>query len=160
MKKNRYFVSPSFLVKGFLGFLAYAAVWPIFLSPLLNKLRGVKINNVSRVYIAPNVIIDSLYPEHVTIEDEVYLTRGVVVLSHFNPTDPIKKAIGKDSIVKDTIIRMGAFVGVNAIINPGVSVGRMSIVAAGSVVVKDVPDYAIVGGNPAEVIGDIREHSW
>lgn len=160
MKKNRYFGSPSFLFKGFLGSLAYIAVWPPCLSPLLNKLRGVKIKNVSRVYIAPNVIIDSLYPEHVTIEDEVYLTRGVVVLSHFNPTDPIKEMIGKDSIVKDTTIKMGAFVGVNAIINPGVTVGRMSIVAAGSVVVRDVPDYAIVGGNPAVVIGDIRDHRW
>ena len=158
--KNSYFTSASFIYKGFLGFLAYYAVWPQSLAPLLNKMRGVRIGSVSRVYIAPNVLIDSLYPERVTIEDEVYLTRGVKVLAHFNPTDPIKRLIGKDSVVKDTIIRMGAFVGVNAIVNPGVTVGRMSVVAAGAVVVKDVPDYAIVGGNPAEVIGDVRDHAW
>lgn len=97
--KSKYFSSISFLLKGFLGVLAYYSIWPSSLSPFLNKLRGVKIKNVSKVYIAPNVLIDSIYPEHVTIEDEVYLTRGVKVLSHFNPTDPIKELIGKDSIM-------------------------------------------------------------
>jgi acetyltransferase-like isoleucine patch superfamily enzyme len=153
-------MSAKFVFKGSVGYLAYVSMWPPSLASILHKIRGVKINRVSRVYIAPNVLIDSLYPEHVTIEDEVYLTRGVKVLAHFNPTDPIKRLIGKDAIIKSTVIRMGAFVGVNAIINPGVTVGMMAVVAAGAVVVKDVPDYAIVGGNPAEVIGDVRDHSW
>jgi acetyltransferase-like isoleucine patch superfamily enzyme len=158
--RSRYFSSISFLFKGVLGFLAYYAIWPVSLSPFLHKLRGVKISRVSRVYIAPNVLIDTLYPDHVTIEDEVYITRGVKILAHFNPSDPIKKLIDRDSIVKDSVIRNGAFLGVNSIINPGITVGQMAIVAAGSVVVKDVPDYAIVGGNPAEVLGDVRKHAW
>lgn len=158
--KTKYFRSLSFVFSGFLGFLAYYSIWPIFLSPFLHKLRGVRISNISRVYIAPNVLIDTLYPDHVTLEDEVYLTRGVIILAHFNPSDPIKELIGKDSIVKDTLIKRGAFLGVNSIINPGVTVGKLSVVAAGSVVVKDVPDFAIVGGNPANVIGDIRDREW
>lgn len=158
--KSRYFRSFSFVCKGALGYLAYVSVWPVSLAPLLNKMRGVRIGRVSKVYIAPNVLIDTLYPERVTIEDDVYLTRGVKILAHFNPTIPMKELIGKDSIVKDTVIRRGAFVGVNAVINPGVTVGEMAVVAAGAVVVKDVPDYAIVGGNPAVVIGDIRTHAW
>ena len=158
--KGRYFKSIRFLFKGFLGYLGYISIWPMFLSPLLNKARGVKIKSIFRVYIAPNVLIDSLYPEHVTIEDEVYLTRGVKVLAHFNPTRPMQKIIGKDSIVKDTKIKRGAFIGVNSVINPGVTVGEVAIVAAGSIVTTDVPDYAIVGGNPAKIIGDVRNHNW
>ena len=158
--KSGYFRSITFLFRGALGYLAYVSVWPVSLAPFLNKLRGVKIRSASKVYIAPNVLIDSLYPERVTIEDEVYLTRGVNVLAHFNPTAPMKKLIGKDSIVKDTTINWGAFLGVNAVINPVVTVGRMALVAAGAVVVTDVPDYAIVGGNPAEIIGDIRDRVW
>jgi acetyltransferase-like isoleucine patch superfamily enzyme len=158
--KNRYFSSLSFVLRGFLGFLAYYSVWPVFLSPFLHKLRGVGISSISRVYIAPNVLIDTLYPDHVTLENEVYLTRGVKVLAHFNPSDPLKELIGKDSIVKHTLIKRGAFLGVDSIVAPGVTVGELSIVAAGSVVVKDVPDYAIVGGNPAAVLGDVRDHEW
>jgi acetyltransferase-like isoleucine patch superfamily enzyme len=158
--KSRYFRSISFLFKGALGYVAYVSIWPSSLSPFLNRLRGVKIKDISRVYIAPNVLIDTIYPEHVTIEEEVYITRGVKILAHFNPTVPMKELIGKDSIVKDTIIKRGAFLGVNAVINPGVTVGQMALVAAGAVVVKDVPDYAIVGGNPATVLGDVRDHEW
>ena len=158
--KSKYFSSISFIFKGFLGYLAYISAFPSFLSPLLNKVRGVKIKDVFNVYIAPNVLIDSIYPEAITIEEDVYLTRGVKVLSHFNPTASLKEIIGNDSIVKATIVKKGAFVGVNSIINAGITVGESSIIAAGSVVVKDVPEFAIVGGNPAKVIGDVRTHNW
>ncbi|WP_312148068.1 CatB-related O-acetyltransferase [Paenibacillus odorifer] len=52
----------------------------------------------------------------------------------------------------DTIIASDAWIGMNAMIMPGVKIGEGAIVAAGSVVVKDVPPYTIVGGNPAKVI--------
>ncbi len=93
MKKgsNKYFTSISFIMKGLLGYMAYCAPYPVWLSPLLHKIRGVRIANVFDVYIAPNVVIDSLFPELVTIEEDVYLTRGVKVITHFNPTESIKK---------------------------------------------------------------------
>lgn len=50
-------------------------------------------------------------------------------------------------------IHDGAWIGAGALILPGVTVGRKSIVGAGSVVTKDVPDYSIVAGNPARIIG-------
>ncbi len=158
--KSRYFSSLHYLARGIPGYLAFHSIWPLWLPPLLHKIRGVKIGKVTKVYIGPNVLIDTIYPEHVTIEEEVYLARGTIVLAHFNPTDPMKKFIGKDSIIKDTLIKKGAFIGLNSIINAGVTVGEMAIIAAGSVVVKDVPDYAIAGGNPAKIIGDVREHDW
>lgn len=90
----------------------------------------------------------------------IYVTRGVRILTHFNPTEPQKEIIGKDSLIKKVIIKDGAFIGVNSIINAGVSIGKNSIVAAGSVVVKDVGDFMIVGGNPAQIIGDIRNQKF
>ena len=115
------------------------------LSSYINKFRGVNIANPRSVIISPNVLIDSIFPELVTIEDGVYLTRGVKIMAHFNPTDEIAEIIKKDSIKKPVLIKRGAFIGVNAIILPGVTIGRCSIVGAGAVVSRDVPDYAIVG---------------
>lgn len=58
-----------------------------------------------------------------------------------------KKRINKTTIIKDFV-----WIGHNVILNPGVIIGEGAIIAAGSVVVKDVPDLAIVGGNPAQII--------
>jgi acetyltransferase-like isoleucine patch superfamily enzyme len=158
--RNKYFKSVSFICKSFLGFVAYIAIYPMWLSPLLHKLRGVKIQNAFNVYIAPTVLIDSLFPELVTIEEDVYLTRGVKIISHFNPTDSIKKIIGKETIKGEVVLKHGAFVGVNSIILPNTTIGECSVVAAGAVVTKDVPRFAVVAGNPAKIIGDIRDKKY
>ncbi|MGZ3656846.1 MAG: acyltransferase [Bdellovibrionota bacterium] len=157
MQRTNYTGSLAFLWKALLGYAAYYLFFPIWLPALLNKWRGVKIGHVRKVYIAPNVLIDTIYPEAVTIEDEVYLTRGVKVIAHFNPTNPIAELTGINSDVNPVKIGFGTFVGVNAIILPGVELGRMCIVGAGAVVTKSAPDYSILGGNPATVIGDVRK---
>ncbi len=61
------------------------------------------------------------------------------------PYDKVK--IHKSVIIKDFV-----WLGDSVLILPGVTIGKGAVVAAGSVVVKDIPDYAIVGGNPAKVI--------
>lgn len=157
MKRTNYTGSLGFLWNALLGYAAYYAVFPMWLPAWLNKLRGVRISSARKVYIAPNVLIDSIYPSAVTIEDEVYLTRGVKVIAHFNPTNPIAEIIGVDSDVQPVRIGYGTFVGVNAILLPGVDLGKCCIVGAGAVVTKSAPDYSILGGNPAKVIGDVRE---
>ena len=157
MKKSKYIRSISFLYKGLLGYIAYVTFAPLWLSALIHKWRGVKIVNFKNTYIAPNVILDSIFPEYISIEEEVYITRGARILTHFNPTDPQKIILDMESIVKPVLIKKGAFIGVNAIINPGVSIGENAIVSAGAVVVRDVPDFSIVGGNPAKSLGDIRQ---
>ncbi|MBO0473665.1 chloramphenicol O-acetyltransferase type B [Enterococcus sp. DIV0840] len=52
----------------------------------------------------------------------------------------------------DTVIKSDAWIGMNAMIMPGVTIGEGAVIAAGSMVIKDVPPYTIVGGNPARVI--------
>jgi len=157
MKRIRYDLKFNYIVKAILAYIAYITVWPQFLPALLNKWRGVNIPKPFKTYIAPNVVIDTLYPELVTIEEGVYVTRGVKILAHFNPTDGIAEIIGMDTVNKPVLIKKNAFLGVNCIILHGVTVGECALIAPGAVVAKDVPDYAIVVGNPGMVAGDVRK---
>jgi acetyltransferase-like isoleucine patch superfamily enzyme len=61
--------------------------------------------------------------------------------------------------VVTTLVKRRASIGSNATIGAGVTVGNSALVGAGSVVTHDVPDYAIVAGVPARVIGDVRHRS-
>jgi len=154
---DKYFKSASFLLKGALGYLAYIAVLPPWLSAWLHKQRGVDIRNYRSVYIAPNVLIDTSFPECIVIEDNVYITRGAKIISHTSFTPPVQELAGIEYTTGTVVLEEGAYIGVNAVVLPSVRVGRCSIVGAGAVVTKDVPAYAIVGGNPARVIGDVRQ---
>lgn len=142
--------------KGFLGHCAYYVSWPHTLASWLHRIRGVRIAHPHRVRITANVVIDSLYPELVEIEDDVFLTRGVVIVAHLTPTPFLRQFIGGTEFGKIRIGR-GAYIGVNAIILPGVTVGEGCIVGAGSVVTKNVPPYSVAVGNPARVIRKVTD---
>lgn len=154
---RKYFTNPSFLIRGFLGYLAYISIAPPWLSAWLHKKRGVNINNYKTVYIAPNVLIDTSFPEHITIGDGVYITRGAKVICHTAFTPLTQEIVGHEYTIGDVVIEDGAYIGVNAVILPSVRVGRCAVIGAGAVVTKDVPPYAIVGGIPARVIGDVNK---
>lgn len=83
----------------------------------------------------------------ITIEDDVQIAANVQLIS--NNHDPYERQI---LLCKPVLIRQGAWIGAGATILPGVCVGKYAIVGAGSVVTKDVPDYAVVVGNPAKVV--------
>lgn len=151
-----YFTNPSFLFKGILGYLAYMCIAPPWLAAWIHKKRGVKINNCKTVYIAANVLIDTSFPEQITIGDGVYITRGAKIICHTAFTPMAQEIVGVEHTLGPVVIEDGAYIGVNAVVLPSVRVGRCAIVGAGAVVTKDVPDYAIVGGIPAKIIGDVR----
>ena len=103
------------------------------------------------VRIGDNVKIQnnvSLYTG-VIIEDDVFLGPSMVFTNVINPRSHVSR---KDEY-RQTLVRRGASVGANATIICGVTLGQYAFVGAGSVVTRDVPDYALVHGNPARVRG-------
>lgn len=108
----------------------------------------VKIGNT--VKIQNNV---SVY-DNVVLEDGVFCGPSMVFTNVINPRAEV---IRKDEYL-DTLVKKGASLGANCTIVCGVTVGRYAFVGAGSVVTKDVPDYALVVGVPAKQIGWIGEY--
>ena len=106
---------------------------------------------VSSMKIGKKVFINSgllaMARGGITIEDEVRIAANVQLIT--NNHDPYDLDILP---CKPIWIQRSAWIGAGATILPGVCVGRHAVVGAGAVVTKDVPDYAVVAGNPARVI--------
>jgi UDP-2-acetamido-3-amino-2,3-dideoxy-glucuronate N-acetyltransferase len=85
----------------------------------------------------------------VTLEDGVFCGPSMVFTNVYNPRAEIRKM----DQVRPTRVRQGATIGANATIICGVSIGRYAFIGAGAVVTRDVPDHALVFGNPARTIG-------
>lgn len=92
----------------------------------------------------------SLY-ECVTLEDFVFCGPSMVFTNVRTPRSAYPRNTADD--YAPTLVRHGASIGANATIVCGVTIGRWAFVAAGAVVTKDVPDYALVAGVPARIIG-------
>ena len=87
------------------------------------------------------------------IDDDVLIAQYVLITANVHNFDDPNIPIKDQPITAKTIrIKRGAWIGANAIILPGVTIGENSIVGAGAVVTKDVPPMAIVGGVPAKII--------
>jgi len=95
----------------------------------------------------------SLY-EGVTLEDDVFCGPSCVFTNVINP----RSAISRKTEFRPTLVKRGATIGANATILCGHTVGSYAFVAAGAVVTKDVPDFALVAGVPARRIGWMSHH--
>lgn len=119
----------------------------------------VEIQRGSTVGARCKISSHSFLCEGVTIEDEVMVAHGVMFTNDLFPraVTPDGALAGSDDWdCVPTLVRRGAAIGSNATIVCGVTIGEGALVGAGAVVTRDVPDHAIVAGNPARVIGDVR----
>lgn len=125
----------------------------------LNKWGGIKIADVKSVSIGDGTILDTLNPEGIILDKWATITMKCVILSHYYDTSK-KGRVWKYGTVH---LKEGAFLGAGVLICSPVTIGKWSIVGAGSVVTKNIPDYEIWAGNPARFIkvrpGYEKEHS-
>jgi UDP-2-acetamido-3-amino-2,3-dideoxy-glucuronate N-acetyltransferase len=104
--------------------------------------NGVKIQNNVAIYGG------------VTVEDDVFLGPSCVLTNVTNP----RSQVSRKTLYEKTLIRRGSTIGANATIVCGVTLGRYAFIGAGAVVTKDVPDYALVLGNPGKLSGFMSRH--
>lgn len=114
----------------------------VVISPQVVLGKNVKVQNNVSIYTG------------VICEDDVFLGPSMVFTNILNPRSAI---IRRDQYVK-TIVEKGASIGANATIVCGHNIGKYALIGAGAVVTKDVPQYALVIGNPARQTGWVSEY--
>jgi UDP-2-acetamido-3-amino-2,3-dideoxy-glucuronate N-acetyltransferase len=121
-----------------------------------NCVLGQNVNVASGVVIGDNVKVQnnvSIYSGTV-IEDDVFLGPSCVLTNVSNP----RSQVNRRELYERTVLRMGCTIGANATVVCGHMVGRYAFIAAGAVVVSDVPDYALMAGVPAKQAGWMSRH--
>lgn len=159
--KKAYYVHPTAIVDDPCEIGAGTKIWHYS-----HVLKGAKIGERcifgQNCQIAENVVIGnnvkvqnnvSIYTG-AEIEDDVFLGPSCVLTNVTNP----RSQVNRHSLYEKTIFRRGATVGANATIVCGIELGRYCFIGAGAVATKDVPDYALMVGNPARRIGWMSRH--
>ena len=151
-----YFVHPTAIVEKDVSIGKETKIWH-FSHILPGSRIGERCNLGQNVVVGPDVAIAdgckiqnnvSVY-KGVTLEEDVFCGPSMVFTNVFNPRANIRRM----DELRRTAVRRGATLGANCTIVCGVAIGRYALVGAGAVVTQDVPDYALVVGNPAKRIG-------
>ena len=123
---------------------------------------GKSCNLGQNVVVSPKVILGnnvkvqnnvSIY-SGVNCEDDVFLGPSMVFTNILNP----RSAVVRRDQYLETLVKKGASIGANATIICGNTIGSYSLIGAGSVITKDVPDYALIIGNPGKQVGWVSEY--
>jgi UDP-2-acetamido-3-amino-2,3-dideoxy-glucuronate N-acetyltransferase len=155
-RATSYFVHPSAYVDQGCKIGEETKIWH-FCHILTGSTIGKGCNLGQNVVVGPNVTVGnrvkiqnnvSIY-QGVTLEDDVFCGPSMVFTNVINP----RSAFSRIHELKPTLVRRGASIGANATIVCGHTIGAYSFVGAGAVITKDVPDLALVVGNPARIVG-------
>lgn len=128
-------------------------LFPLFFRIKFHRLRGVNIGN--NTFIGKQVNFDNKNPRLIEIGSNVGIAMGVTILVHRRDVQNYDSEKGYNDypFVFDSVkIKDNCQIGTNAIILPGVTIGRSSIIGAGAVVTKDIPEKSFAVGVPAKVI--------
>lgn len=132
----------------FLGNLVRVA--PVGIRNLLHRWRGVKMGR--DCFIDPGATLETAYAENITLGDDVRVTAGAIVMTHIKAPHLLRDRGFVPVVLEPVVLCSHCFIGVNAVIMPGVTVGEGAVVASGAVVLADVPPFTMVAGNPAKVV--------
>lgn len=114
-----------------------------------NNFFGMSIDKTCRISLKAK--LDKSNPRGLTIKEYSYVAFGAVILTHDFPNN---------QSYCNTVIGKKCFIGCNAIILPGIEIGDEVVVAAGSVVTKNIESHSLVAGNPAKIIKKIDTKNY
>ncbi len=156
MSDQKYFVHESSYVDAPCEIGEGTKIWH-FSHIMKNSVMGKNCNIGQNVVISPDVVLGenvkiqnnvSVYTG-VICEDDVFLGPSMVFTNVVNP----RSHVIRRGEYQRTLVKKGASIGANAVVVCGNDIGRFAFVGAGAVVTKEVPDYALVVGNPGRIIG-------
>ena len=155
-KLSKYFKHPSAIVDDGAEIGNYSRVWHF--AHVCEKARiGEGVSLGQNVFIGNRVVIGdqckvqnnvSVY-DNVTLEEGVFCGPSMVFTNVYNP----RALVDRKEEYRNTMVRRGATLGANCTIICGVTIGKFAFIGAGTVVTKDVQDFALMVGNPARQIG-------
>jgi len=157
---NRYFVHESAYIDDGVKIGVGTRIWH-FSHVLSGSIIGKHCNIGQNVVIGPDVTIGngckiqnnvSVY-KGVTLEDDVFCGPSIVFTNVYNPRAHIRRM----NELRPTLVRKGATLGANCTVVCGHSIGRYAFLGAGAVVTSEVPDYALMVGVPARIVGWVCE---
>ena len=158
--EKKFFAHPTSFIDEGCEIGAGTKIWH-FSHIMPNCKIGENCNIGQNVVISPGVVLGnnvkvqnnvSIY-SGVICENDVFLGPAMVFTNVINP----RSAINRKNEYAKTLVKQGASIGANATIVCGHDIGRYAFIGAGAVVTKDVPDYALVIGNPARQTGWMSE---
>jgi UDP-2-acetamido-3-amino-2,3-dideoxy-glucuronate N-acetyltransferase len=158
---SNYFAHPTAIIDEGCTIGSDVKIWH-FSHIMPNCIIGDKCNIGQNVVISPDVILGknvkiqnnvSIYTG-VICEDDVFLGPSMVFTNVINP----RSAVNRKNEYAKTLVKKGASIGANATIVCGNDIGAFAFIGAGAVVTKNVPDYALLVGNPAKQLGWVSEY--
>jgi len=156
MSELPYFVHESSYVDEGCRIGAGTKIWH-FSHIMSGAVIGERCNIGQNVVISPDVVLGnnvkvqnnvSIYTG-VILEDDVFCGPSMVFTNVVNP----RSAVSRKDEYRETLVKRGASIGANSTIVCGHTIGAYAFIGAGAVVTKDIPDYALIVGNPGRVSG-------